>query len=41
MGLSFILAEGQWDLSDPAAVRRLVRGELLLGILQDPGNPKP
>lgn len=41
MGLSFILAEGQWDLSDPAAVRRLVRGELLVGILQDPGNPKP
>ena len=41
MGLSFILAEGQWDLSDPAAVRRLVRGELLVAILQDPGNPNP
>lgn len=34
MGLSFILAGGQWDLSDPASVRRLVRGELLVSILQ-------
>lgn len=39
MGLSFILAQGQWDLSDPAAVRRLVRGELLVAILQNPGDP--
>ncbi len=37
MGLSFILAEGRWDLTDPAAVRRLVRGELLTPILADPG----
>ena len=34
MGLSFILAEGRWDLSDPADVRRLVRGELLVSILE-------
>ncbi|MCU1353483.1 MAG: transcriptional regulator, TetR family [Acidimicrobiales bacterium] len=33
MGLSFIIAEGSWDLSDPAAVRRLVREQLLAGIL--------
>ena len=33
MGLSFILAEGGWDLSDPDEVRRLVRGELLPPIL--------
>ncbi|MBX3285377.1 MAG: helix-turn-helix transcriptional regulator, partial [Actinobacteria bacterium] len=37
MGLSFILAEGLWDLSDPAQVRRLVREELLAPILVDPG----
>jgi AcrR family transcriptional regulator len=36
MGLSFILAEGGWDLSDPAEVRRLVRQELLAPILADP-----
>ena len=34
MGLSFILAGGQWDLGDPASVRRLVRGELLVAILE-------
>ena len=34
MGLSFILAEGRWDLSDPADVRRLVRQELLVPILE-------
>lgn len=34
MGLSFILAEGRWDLTDPESVRRLVRGELLVSILQ-------
>lgn len=33
MGLSFILAEGRWDLKDPAVVRRLVREELLAPIL--------
>ena len=37
MGLSFILAEGRWDLADPVSVRRLVREELLVGILADPG----
>jgi AcrR family transcriptional regulator len=31
--LSFISAEGQWDLSDPAQVRQLVRTEVLSGIL--------
>jgi AcrR family transcriptional regulator len=34
MGLSFILAEGRWDLADPASVRSLVRDELLVAILQ-------
>jgi AcrR family transcriptional regulator len=33
MGLSFILAGGRWDLADPDQVRRLVREELLAGIL--------
>lgn len=33
MGLSFILAEGRWDLADRAQVRRLVREELLVGIV--------
>ena len=33
IGLSFILAEGSWDLSDPDEVRRLVRDELLVAIL--------
>lgn len=36
MGLSFILAGGRWDLTDPAAIRRLVRDELLVSILVDP-----
>ena len=36
MGLSFIVAGCAWDLTDPAEVRRLVRGELLVGILVDP-----
>ena len=39
MGLSFIIAEGRWDLTDPAEVRRLVRRELLAPILVDPGPP--
>ncbi len=34
MGLSFILAEGRWDLTDPASVRHLVRAELLISILR-------
>lgn len=33
MILSFILAEGRWDLTDPADVRALVRGELLVSVL--------
>jgi AcrR family transcriptional regulator len=42
MGLSFILAQGRWDLTDPADVRRLVREELLVGILEDPAaDPAP
>ncbi|MCU1455727.1 MAG: transcriptional regulator, TetR family [Acidimicrobiales bacterium] len=36
MGLSFIIAEGSWDLRDPVAVRRLVREQLLVGILEQP-----
>lgn len=39
MGLSFILAQGRWDLTDPADVRRLVREELLAAVLEDPGGP--
>ena len=34
MGLSFILAQGRWDLDDPASIRHLVRHELLVSILQ-------
>lgn len=34
MGLSFILAEGRWDLDDPSQVRALVREELLVSILE-------
>lgn len=34
MGLSFILAGGSWDLTDPVVVRHLVRDELLVAILQ-------
>lgn len=38
MGLSLIGSPGRWDLEDPAAVRTLVRTELLGGILRpDPG----
>ena len=39
MGLSFILAQGRWDLTDPDDVRRLVRDELLVPILEDPERP--
>lgn len=31
--LSFLMAAGGWDLDDPAEVRRLVRDNLLVGIL--------
>ena len=34
MVLSFIIAGGQWDLTDPVAVRRLVREQLLAGVLE-------
>lgn len=34
--LSFLLARGSWDLDDPAEVRRLVRDNLLVGILRQP-----
>lgn len=33
--LSIMGAAGTWDLDDPAAVRRLVRGQLLAGVLAD------
>ena len=33
MGLSFIVAGGSWDLTDPAEVSRLVRTELLAPVL--------
>ena len=36
MLLSFIGNQGRWDLTDPAQVRRLVRTELLAGVLQQP-----
>ncbi len=38
MGLSFIISGGMWDLTDPVEVRRLVREELLVGILADPSG---
>ena len=36
MVLSFIIAGGRWDLTDPAEVRHLVRDELLVGVLAHP-----
>lgn len=33
MTLSFTLAQGRWDLSDPVSVRALVRQELLVSVL--------
>jgi hypothetical protein len=33
MTLSFIISQGRWDLTDPGAVRRLVRGQLLAGVV--------
>lgn len=35
MVLSFLSSGGQWDLTDPVVVRRLVRDELLAGVLAD------
>lgn len=37
--LSLIVGPGVWRLDDPAEVRRLVRGYLLAGVLDDPGDP--
>ncbi len=37
MVLSFTVEQGRWDLDDPAEVGRLVDGELLAGIVSDPG----
>lgn len=34
--LSLLMANGSWDLDDPAEVRRLVRQNLLAGILAEP-----
>ena len=41
MGLSFVVAGGGWDLTDAESVRRLVRDELLAGILvaEQPDEP--
>jgi AcrR family transcriptional regulator len=36
MMLSHIGSPGSWDMDDPAAVRRLVRGQLLAGVLAQP-----
>jgi AcrR family transcriptional regulator len=36
MMLSHIGSPGGWDMDDPAAVRRLVRGQLLAGVLAKP-----
>ena len=41
MGLSFILAQGRWDMTDPAQVRRLVREELLVGIVAPEALAEP
>lgn len=41
MLLSFLFDGGIWDLEDPASVRRLIRGELVRGILADPPVPDP
>lgn len=40
MALSYIASPGRWDLEDPDQVRRLVRAELLGGILP-PGGGRP
>jgi len=39
--LSFIVAAGGWDLTDPTEVRRLVRTQLLAGVLRPPERPAP
>jgi AcrR family transcriptional regulator len=35
LALSLIGSPGTWDMDDPAAVRRLVRGQLLAGVVRD------
>jgi AcrR family transcriptional regulator len=35
LSLSLIGSPGGWDMDDPAAVRRLVRGQLLAGVLAE------
>jgi len=39
LALSLIGTHGAWDLDDPAEVRRLVRGHLLAGVLEDAPHP--
>jgi AcrR family transcriptional regulator len=41
MVLSLIGSPGRWDLEDPAAVRSLVRAELLGGVLAEPDGAAP
>jgi AcrR family transcriptional regulator len=41
MTLSFIIAPGGWDLTDRTAVRRLVHGQLLAGVLDSSPAPAP
>ena len=39
--LSYLGSHGRWDMTDPAAVNRLVRTYLLAGIVDDPGARRP
>jgi AcrR family transcriptional regulator len=41
MVLSYMSAPGRWDLDDPEQVRRLVRAELLAGVVGPPLAPEP
>jgi AcrR family transcriptional regulator len=38
LALSLIGSPGSWDMEDPAAVRRLVRGQLLAGVVARPAG---
>lgn len=40
MVLSYVASPGRWDLADPAQVARLVRAELLGGIVPPPGGAR-
>ena len=40
LALSLIGTPGAWDMDDPAAVRRLVRGQLLAGVLDEGPAPE-